>query len=657
MSNFEKFVSIFAGRMDVHAERRPRADGSNKYTYWTVEAPLTATLLKQHFQGDLCLGLYPIVENRVKWFAIDFDAPKDENNQPVQDAFGATFAKVKEQYHALTDAGITCYIERSRSGTGCHIWVFFEEWVPATLVRQALLPLVIAPRSQDGVDLVYPMQDMVPDGKLGSLLMLPYYGKAALQGNATFIDAYDQTAISLKEFVLNVRFNKSAVLRKLVETHEKTGAATRLAARAAKSSGTSAEGRETLSGALKVISPYGCQFMRHCWETRKNLPEPMWEVAISQCTMFEHGREFAHAISRDYAGYSEAEVDERYNRKLENPVYSCQYIKNNWPQLACNGCTCKAPYEVASKTLVELVEEGTSLMELLGDFQDDIKLVEALNNGGSRSGISWGIPGMDTITRLRPSELVVVGGLPSIGKTWFMVETAIQIAKQGALSFLYSGEPARQPLRQRFLARQAQLDLERLRGEHPMKLTSTELAKLREAGSQLKQLPIYTDFSTLSPAGMLAQTERTLLTNKIPLTQPYALIYDYLQFTSGNEDQDRVTQIGTMIREYKYLAKVLERPVIVFSQLRRVKEEKVDQRPNMADFADSSAIERNMDTGIVLYGERAEGPFAGRWLDIVKQREGRGNVRLHYLLHQAYGKWEFSEARETPALTSLAEEP
>lgn len=661
MARAEVFLELFGSRTDQYAEGYPHPRKAHKYAYVKRPQALTPALLERHFTGDVCVAVYPLVDNRVKWFAVDLDAPKDKDQLPIPGSFDGVWDLARQQQEAFGAAGLTTYIERSRSGTGCHVWGFLEDWLPADMVRETLTPLVVLSRTHPSMDLLYPVQTAVEGEDSGSNLTLPYYGKGA----STFMQPYTKEPIALDDFLATVAKNKSAVFRKIREQQEgrtrfklaDTLGNPRSSRPASGGFEPPAEGRETRMGALKLISPYGCRFMRHCWENRRTLLEPEWDVAISQCTAFEYGRQFAHALSRDYPNYSEAETDERYSRKLENPIYSCQYIKDTWPELACEGCTCKAPYQLADKSLIELVEEGTSIMEMLGDFQDDIAMIQALNTGDVPSGISCGIPGLDTVTRFRPSELTVIGGLPSIGKTWFMVDMAASIAAQGTMTLLYSGETSRRPLRQRFLARKAEIDLERLRGEHPMKLTSSELSKIRAAGTALATLPIYTDFGTLSPSGILTQVERTLLGGKYPLTTPYVILYDYLQFASGNEDQDRVTQIGSLVREFKYLAKLLEAPVAVFSQLKRFREEKLDERPSMTDFADSSSIERTMDTGIMLSGERAEGPYAGRWIDIVKQREGRSNMRLHYVLHQGYGKWDFSDSRQVPTeLTSLLDD-
>lgn len=647
MDGFMRHMNVFAGRKDIYALGEQKPDNPFKYSYNKIDGPVTAELLRAHLRGERCVAIYPIVDGKAKWFAVDIDGPKDENKRPLADAFEISYKHAMDQYHRFSDAGFSCYLERSRSGTGCHIWGFLEEWLDVARIKDVIEPLLVAERQQNGFDMIYPAQEVLEPGKPGSNLTLPYYNHKHQTTTSTFIDPYTRNPIPYTEFIEQVRFNKTVIIEKLEETEEIKGY--KRAKTSRKLTGTmelDVANKEKLLGALKLISPYGCKFMRHCWENRETLPEPLWEVAISQCTAFEYGREFAHALSRDYPNYSVEETDDRYNRKLSQPIYSCQYIQDNWPSLACKGCTCRAPFKLAERPLISLVEESPNLLEILGDFHDDVRLIEALNSGEEESGISWGIEGMDTVTRLRPNELVVVGGLPSIGKTWFLVESALQIARQGAMSMVFSGETSRRPLRQRLLARQAEIDLERLRGEHPVKLSVSDLKRIREAGESLKQLNIYTDFNTLSPEGILFQVERTLLGNNIPLTTNYVILYDYLQFGSGVDELERHMQIGQMAREYKYLSKVLERPVVIFSQLRRGLEKTVDERPTMADFADSSGIERNMDTGIMIYGERAGGPYAGRWIDFVKQREGRANVRLHYLLHQGYGRWEFTDSKE-----------
>jgi hypothetical protein len=653
------FDQLFGGRRDTYARGRPKDNDPTKYAWPRVEAPLTAAVLLRHLKGDEAVGIYPIVEGKVNWAAVDFDAPRDEDKNILPDGAEIAFESAKEQMRALEAAGLQCHLERSRSGNGYHLWMFFAEWLDAAMVRQAIEPRLLFDAKQDGMDRLYPVQASVDTlGKqLGNLLALPFFGTALAQGNSVFVDA-SGTPIPPRTFMANVYVNASAVVEALAASAPKPKTQPGKSLPVLQVGGLERPA-ELLTGALKVISPYGCKFMRHAWTHRRTLGEEEWYTAIGQTTYFQHGREFAHAISRDYKGYNPKEVDAKFDHAMGNPARGCAYIHEKFPQLACAGCPMKAPYHKAKTPLVDLMRSSATPMERVGSFADDLKLVRDMNSGKAQSGYSWCLPGMDNITRLRPSELNVVGGWPSIGKTHLMTDATYSAAHnyvfnkgRGFIPFVYSLETSRTPLRQRLLARAGKVDLTKLRGEHPVGMDKQDWARLELAAEELEHLPIFHDYTILDAEAVLAQLERTLLGQMIPLDSPYALFYDYLQFAprGAGEDSDR-EHISRAIQEFKFISKVLEHPSVVFSQLRRTTEG--DAEPSMNWFADSSAIERNMDVGIVVTGERIAGSYAPRKLHFVKQREGRANEAVDFVLMQSHGEWrapDVSAAQNTDSL-------
>lgn len=640
MTFVEQFDALFAGRRDNYAKGFPRADDPLKYEWPRVAQPLTQDVLLSHLKGRFCVGIYPIVNGQVKWFAVDFDGPRDADKNLVPDAYAIALRSAKEQLAAFESAGLHCYIERSRSGSGCHVWGFLQDWMPAPTVRRAIESLLVFPAKRDGMDLLYPVQASVDGlGKgLGNLLALPFYGKGVAEGCSVFLDAVTDEPVNPRDWLEAVALNVPAIVEDIAaRVPQKVGP------RSNRPSGLGVVGSPTrdglITGALKMISPYGCRFMRHAWVDRRSLGEEEWYTALGQCTYFENGRELAHAISRDYPKYSERQTNEKFDHAMQNPGRGCQYIHERFPEFACQGCPMKAPYHTAKKSIIELATESTGTMELLGDFTDDLKRVRAYNAGELRSGTSWGIPSLDELTLLRPNELTVVGGWPNMGKTWLLVDAAYMMSQTGGIPLIFSAETSRNPLRLRFLSRDSEIELQRLRGESAMKLTSRELATLERSAERLKQLPIYTDFTTLSPEGVLAQTERTLLVNGIPLDAPYVPIFDYLQFGLREPGEETREFISRASGEYKYVAKILEHPVKVFSQLRRLTEQQDNQAPAMHWLAESSGIERNADVILIMTGERMSGPWALRHLHNVKQREGEAQKVLDLILHQAYGKF------------------
>lgn len=656
MELLDKFDALFGGRRDTYARGRPRENDPTKFEWPRVQQPLTKDILLLHMQGKLCVGIYPIVDDKVNWFAVDLDGPKDKvTKELLPNAYETAAETAFKQLLVFEQAGLHCYVERSRSGNGLHVWGFLDSWMPAEVVRGAIEPLLVVPAKQDGMDRLYPMQETTEGlGKgLGNLLALPFNGEAVKLGNSVFLDHQTREPINPRAFLAAVRLNKPAVIEQLYEDAPKDVLPKRSSA-LTRAVVVGAERRELIpTGALKMISPFGCKFMHHAWTNRRELGEEEWYTAIVQCTYFEQGRKLAHAISRDYVKYSAKETDAKFDHALgSSPGRTCAFIQERFPELGCTGCNHTAPYHVAKKSLIELASESPSTMEPLRKFTDDIGLVRAYNAGEKQPGIRWGIPTMDSMSLLRPSELTVFGGLPNMGKTWFLVDSAYSIAQAGGIPLVFSGETSRQPLRFRFLARASGIELSRLRGESVCKLSREEYARLEEAAAYLDSLPIFTDFTTLSPESVLAQTERTLLDNNIPLDAPYVTIFDYLQFglrEPGEESRDLVNRLAG---EFKYVAKITEHPVLVLSQLRRGSDSA--DEPSMEMLAESSGIERNADVILIMDGQRASGPFATRRITAVKQREGEAMKQLPFVLHQGHG--QFEPPRQAAPIESLVKD-
>ncbi len=198
------FRGLFRGRDDVYAVRWQRSDGRSGYSpkaqrdwkaYLASSAadrkevdrqtrtllPLTDNAIRQHLQGSITIGIYSLLMDETCWFlAADFD--KADWREDVS-AFAAVCGEM----------GVPAAVERSRSGAGAHVWVFFERPLPGTIARRlgcALLTRTMERRHQiglDSYDRLFPNQDTMPKGGFGNLIALPLQKGPRESGNSVFI--------------------------------------------------------------------------------------------------------------------------------------------------------------------------------------------------------------------------------------------------------------------------------------------------------------------------------------------------------------------------------------------------------------------------------------------------------------------------------------
>lgn len=644
---------LFRGREDVYAKAFPKDGNPGKVGYTLVKEPLTDEVFEKHLAGKSLIGQYQLLpDSSVCWFALDFDSDDEDSTGVYEQAL--------RQLEAFEAAGLQTYLEQSRSGKGCHIWGFFEDPVPAVEVRKALKPLLVDASS---FDRLYPVQTSVSETRpYGNLIALPFFGAEApdgwksplgpgVKGGASvFLNASTLEPVVPGSFITSVRYNNRYVVRELSDRAPKEAVAVEPAGGSEYEpvayGETLAKGRpdKPLNGVLKLISDYGCQFMSHAFNNRTKLPEPVWYAALQQLTCFENGRDAAHVISCDYPGYSESETDAKFTNALRHPPVGCRYIKEHFPHLACKGCTGKAPYQVGQTKLIELARETTEPM-IRSDYKFSLDRMRRRNRGEMPVGALWGTAGLDQYTRLRPKELTVVGALPSIGKTSLLVDAAVSLAERGVPALIFSAETGQEGLEERLLARVSGVDSRAIRGERTwagshMPLTSDEERVVELAADRLAKIPLYTHYSASQPDLIVDLIEDTILRERLNLGAPLVIFMDYLQFgsldvTGGLTEYEKLSRLSL---EFKYMAKVLRQPVVVFSQLKREKESSDDPQINW--FKGTGRIEADADVAMILTGERTPGSIAKRKLTIVKQREGEAGVHIDLLLHQAISKFE-----------------
>ncbi len=226
------------------------------------------------------------------------------------------------------------------------------------------------------------------------------------------------------------------------------------------------------------------------------------------------------------------------------------------------------------------------------------------------------------------SDLIIVAGRPSMGKTSFALNIAHNIAKNGLGVAIFSLEMSKEQLAQRLLASEAQIESNRLRGG---RVSQEDLERLALSLGTLSELPIYIeDTGNIGVAQMRSLLRRLIAEQKVELG---LVLIDYLQLMEGSDSNNRVQEISRITRGLKILAKEINVPVIALSQLSRAVEARNNKRPMMSDLRESGSIEQDADLIIMLYRDEYYNPDTVdrgvAEVNIAKHRNGpTGTVKL-----------------------------
>lgn len=211
-------------------------------------------------------------------------------------------------------------------------------------------------------------------------------------------------------------------------------------------------------------------------------------------------------------------------------------------------------------------------------------------------GAKTGYPELDRITGgMTNSDLVVLAARPGMGKTSFALNLATNVVKEtGRTVAIYSLEMSMQQLVSRMLSTAAAVDSHKLRTGM---LDNEEWKRLATAAAHLGDQNIYlSEGAGISVSQMKAQLRR--------LHNLGMVVIDYLQLMSSpNKSDNRVLEISQITRDLKLMAKELNVPVLLLSQLNRGLENRPDKRPQMADLRESGSIEQDADIIMFLYND------------------------------------------------------
>lgn len=264
-----------------------------------------------------------------------------------------------------------------------------------------------------------------------------------------------------------------------------------------------------------------------------------------------------------------------------------------------------------------------------------VEKIDALyHSGDTITGLATGLTDLDEMTSgLQPSDLIIVAGRPSMGKTTLVMNMAEHAAIQAKKPVLvFSMEMPADSLAMRMMSSLGRIDQHRIRTG---KLDDDDWPRVTSAVHMLSEAPLFIDDTpALSPAEMRARARRLVKEHgSIGL-----IVVDYLQLMKvpGFKADNRTAEISEISRSLKSLAKELQAPVIALSQLNRSLEQRQDKRPVMSDLRESGAIEQDADLICFIYRDEVyneDSPDKGcAEIIIAKQRNGPiGRVRVAFL--------------------------
>lgn len=229
---------------------------------------------------------------------------------------------------------------------------------------------------------------------------------------------------------------------------------------------------------------------------------------------------------------------------------------------------------------------------------DGIKKVEELyHKKEAITGVGTGFIDLDKMTAgFQPSDLIIIAGRPSMGKTAF----ALNIAQNSAIQYqvpvgIFSLEMSKDQLALRMLCSEAGVNAQNVRTGF---LADEDWPKLINAANNLSEAQIFIDDTpAISVLEIRAKARRLKADKKLGM-----VIVDYLQLMKGNtNNESREQEISNISRSLKAMAKELNIPVLALSQLNRKVEDRPDKRPHMADLRESGAIEQDADVIAFIY--------------------------------------------------------
>jgi len=305
--------------------------------------------------------------------------------------------------------------------------------------------------------------------------------------------------------------------------------------------------------------------------------------------------------------------------------------------------------DFAEKSIFDISEDQikSSVYPLKEILKASFKTIEKLYNKKELiTGVATGFTELDQITSgFQPSDLIIIAGRPSMGKTAFCLNIAQNAAYESKIPIvIFSLEMSKEQLALRMLCSEARVDAHKMRSGF---LTESDWPKLTRGAGRLSETKIFIDDTPgMGVLEMRAKARRLKSEHGLGM-----VIVDYLQLMRGRSTIDsREQEISDISRSLKALAKELKLPVVALSQLNRRVEDRAVKKPQLADLRESGAIEQDADVILFLYRDEVYNPDSqekgSAEIIIGKQRNGpTGEIRLAFI--DRYTRFENYSSRES----------
>lgn len=270
---------------------------------------------------------------------------------------------------------------------------------------------------------------------------------------------------------------------------------------------------------------------------------------------------------------------------------------------------------------------------------------------GGVTGLRTGFSNLDHITNgLQPEELIILAARPSMGKSAFAMNLALNVAKRNkdgqAGVAIFSLEMSNEQLVSRMLSAEANIENTKIKTGS---LTSREWQFLEGGMQSLSRLPIvFDDSSSVTVSDIRAKCRKLAQEGRLDF-----VVIDYLQLIKADDSRsgNRQEEVAKISRGLKQMARELKVPILALSQLSRDVEKREDKRPVLSDLRESGSIEQDADIVMFLYRNdyyerNSESKTGEVELSIAKNRQGAAGVTLKFRFDTEYSRFTVQTDRE-----------